>query len=69
MGRRRTIGETRSAGAGRRCSHRNALVEIAHVRGPTTFRCGRCNQDVPAEIAVALGVFLKLRPQKRKGVR
>jgi len=46
MGRRRTIGEARSAGAGRRCKHPSKQRE--YQPGTETFRirCRRCGQEL-----------------------
>jgi transposase-like protein len=47
MGRRRTIGETRSAGAGRRCSHPRKVIEYAGKdRRAIRFRCRRCGLEL-----------------------
>jgi hypothetical protein len=44
MGRRRTIGETRSAGAGRRCPHPPRDRQYHLTNDTTSVRCRRCGQ-------------------------
>jgi hypothetical protein len=47
MGRRRTIGEARSAGAGRPCKHPHRALEVQYADGPHAphrVRCRRCGQ-------------------------
>jgi hypothetical protein len=65
MGRRRNVGESRSAGAGRPCSHRNALVSIERLKGPPVVRCGRCGAELTAAEIAAAG-RLPRRPRDRR---
>jgi len=48
MGRRRTIGETRSAGAGRACKHPAAAVEyqVGEAGARDRVRCRRCGEEL-----------------------
>jgi hypothetical protein len=48
MGRRRTIGESRSAGAGRVCTHPQTKREYQVATGAKRFRvrCRRCGQEL-----------------------
>jgi hypothetical protein len=47
MGRRRTTGETRSAGAGRACKHPLKVLEYqAGHGGATRVRCRRCGAEL-----------------------
>jgi hypothetical protein len=49
MGRRRTVGETRSAGAGRACKHPTRVREYQAGSGGTyRIRCRRCGQELLA---------------------
>jgi hypothetical protein len=51
MGRRRTVGETRSAGAGRACKHPTRLREYqAASPGAYRIRCRRCGQLLIADV-------------------
>jgi len=44
MGRRRTIGQSRSAGAGRVCAHPQKALEYQMDATVTRARCRRCGQ-------------------------
>jgi len=45
MGRRRNVGESRSAGAGRRCTH--PLSQLVYQTGdPPKARCKRCGTEL-----------------------
>lgn len=47
MGRRRTIGQARSAGSGRACKHPRRALEVQYGDGPNrphVIRCKRCGQ-------------------------
>jgi len=60
MGRRRTIGQARSAGAGRACTHPTKRLEY-QPDAPNTItraRCRRCGQEL-------LGLDLAPSPRRR----
>ncbi len=58
MGRRRTIGQARSAGSGRPCPHPRRSLEYSLGGAITRARCRRCGQELlPLEQAV---------PQRRR---
>jgi hypothetical protein len=46
MGRRRTIGQARSAGAGRACPHPVKQREYQPAARTFRVRCRRCGQDL-----------------------
>jgi hypothetical protein len=47
MGRRRTVGESRSAGAGRACKHPTRVREYQSSNdGTYRIRCRRCGQHL-----------------------
>lgn len=64
MGRRRTIGEARSAGAGRPCRHPARTLE--YQRGgpgiPDRVRCTRCGQELLAVVGPARPRDKRWRP-------
>jgi len=59
MGRRRTIGQARSAGAGRACTHPTKRLEYQPgTRAIVRARCQRCGQEL-------LGLDLAPTPRRR----
>ena len=47
MGRRRNVGEARSAGAGRQCRHPQSALEYQYRREAVPrIRCRRCGQEL-----------------------